>query len=614
MTRLVAAVAAVACVAVGAAGAVVLTDGDDDGGASGASVAGVPLSTPGPWTPEEGGKFQEPKQIIRPKVDGPTDINVRLHAGSGLTTIAGSQVYARTYNGDFVGPTIHARPGDTIKVSFDNDLGTNGEDKPVLTNIHYHGLHVSPEKVSDNIFRTFRPKPDEENPYASIVKLDEKQPRGTYWYHAHFHGISDGQVMGGLSGLIMLDGLTSLLPDGFKGVPERQVTLRDVQLAKTDDGTELIETDDGYNVLADNKSIEPAPRQTFRLVNGQYKPKLEMRAGEYELWHLANIGSDVFYKVALAKQGVPADTQRLFIVAEDGLPVWEITSKEELLIPPGKRFDVLVLGRAEKDGEGKPVTYELLTLPYAQTNNANLSQNRQIPCEPSAAEIAWPDCKATAQTLATITTAGDAKPGPSPGNDRVAPEGDPTAADLRKVDIAEDDKETFIFDYPTAPENKFTPVMYTQASSEKPGFEAYKEAFDIKQQPIIAPVLGATQEWTLVNKTRDDHPFHIHVNGFQVTQVTDENGVLQPYDARGHQDVVNIPRARKVDGATKNGQVVIRQKYLDFDGWYVFHCHILNHEDAGMMRTIQIRKNASVDPSPPPEADEHDAGGHNTGE
>ena len=51
----------------------------------------------------------------------------------------------------------------------------------------------------------------------------------------------------------------------------------------------------------------------------------------------------------------------------------------------------------------------------------------------------------------------------------------------------------------------------------------------------------------------------------------------------------------------------MRQKYLDFDGWYVFHCHILNHEDAGMMRTIQIRKNASVEPSPPPEAEDHKA-------
>jgi hypothetical protein len=63
-----------------------------------------------------------------------------------------------------------------------------------------------------------------------------------------------------------------------------------------------------------------------------------------------------------------------------------------------------------------------------------------------------------------------------------------------------------------------------------------------------------------------------------------------------------------VGDQTIDGKVVIRQHYADFDGWFVFHCHILNHEDVGMMRTIQVRKDASVKPSPPPEAAEH--GGH----
>ncbi len=175
MSRVVMAVAAVVVVAACTTGAVLSGGDDDDGGGA------VTLSTPGPWTPVEGVAFQEPEQIQRPPVDGPTDVIVDLHARSGLAPVAGSPVYARTFNGEFVGPTIHARPGDTLKVTFDNDLGTNDEDKVVLTNIHYHGLHVSPEGISDNIFRTLKPRPDPENPYASVVKLEDSQPRGTYW-------------------------------------------------------------------------------------------------------------------------------------------------------------------------------------------------------------------------------------------------------------------------------------------------------------------------------------------------------------------------------------------------------------------------------------------------
>ena len=325
------------------------------------------------------------REIPRPKVEGPTNVDLKLEASSGLTRVAGSDVYGRTYErADFVGPTIHVQPGDTIRVSFENNLGTRPDEQAVLTNIHYHGLHVSPEKISDNIFRTFQPKPDKENPYASVVKLEPNQPVGTYWYHAHFHGISDGQVLGGMSGLIMIDGLKRLLPDDFKGVPERQITLRDVQISKD-------KADDGHDIIASDRSeIDPAPRQTFRMVNGQYKPKFTMPAGKYELWHLANVGADVYYKVGLAKHGDNADLQSFFILAEDGLPVWEVVSKQDLLIPPGKRFDVLVRARAAG-------TYELLTLPYAQTNNDKLNQDRQIPCTPSAPEVGWPDCKPEAR-------------------------------------------------------------------------------------------------------------------------------------------------------------------------------------------------------------------------
>jgi suppressor of ftsI len=100
--------------------------------------------------------------------------------------------------------------------------------------------------------------------------------------------------------------------------------------------------------------------------------------------------------------------------------------------------------------------------------------------------------------------------------------------------------------------------------------------------------------------TTEDHPFHVHVNDFQVMSV---NG--KPYHAVGLQDVVTIPH--KVHG--KAGVVVIRMKFEDFTGHFVFHCHILAHEDAGMMMTVDVVKPGQK-ATPPPGAAEHAAHEH----
>ncbi|MFF5259650.1 multicopper oxidase family protein [Actinomadura viridis] len=86
--------------------------------------------------------------------------------------------------------------------------------------------------------------------------------------------------------------------------------------------------------------------------------------------------------------------------------------------------------------------------------------------------------------------------------------------------------------------------------------------------------LNTTEEWRLRNASREEHTFHIHVNHFQVISV---NG--RPYPARGGQDTVQLPAG---------GEVVIRMRFLDFTGKYPFHCHILNHEDRGMMANIEV--------------------------
>jgi FtsP/CotA-like multicopper oxidase with cupredoxin domain len=86
--------------------------------------------------------------------------------------------------------------------------------------------------------------------------------------------------------------------------------------------------------------------------------------------------------------------------------------------------------------------------------------------------------------------------------------------------------------------------------------------------------LGDTEEWVIRNTTREMHPFHIHVDDFQVVAVN-----ARPYHARSLQDTVSLP---------SRGTVRIRLRFRDFLGTFVYHCHILAHEDAGMMGIVEV--------------------------
>ena len=84
---------------------------------------------------------------------------------------------------------------------------------------------------------------------------------------------------------------------------------------------------------------------------------------------------------------------------------------------------------------------------------------------------------------------------------------------------------------------------------------------------------GATEEWTISNTSSMDHPFHLHVWPFQVA----DNGSGRALE--GWHDTVNIPSGKKVK---------IRIPFSDIKGTTVYHCHILDHEDAGMMGIIKV--------------------------
>jgi FtsP/CotA-like multicopper oxidase with cupredoxin domain len=86
--------------------------------------------------------------------------------------------------------------------------------------------------------------------------------------------------------------------------------------------------------------------------------------------------------------------------------------------------------------------------------------------------------------------------------------------------------------------------------------------------------LNTVEEWTVRNDSDEEHSFHLHTDDFQLMSV---NG--RPHHGHGWQDTASVPA---------RGRIVIRVHFTDFTGKTVLHCHILNHEDAGMMAILEI--------------------------
>lgn len=417
--------------------------------------------------------WTEPEELV----SGDGVLRATITAAEHQTELGGRRFATMLYNGGLVGPTLRVRPGDRIELTLVNGLG-----EP--TNLHVHGLHVSPTGASDNIFREV--SAGDSAHYAISIPTDH-QP-GVFWYHSHQHHLSYGQVLGGLSGLIVVDGVSDLLPADLGAIEQRVIALRDFQVA----------------------ADPSAP--TVRTVNGRINPSFSLAPGETQLWRLANIGAELFYEVALPGH-------MFHVVGEDGVPVWRSWEAETLVLPSGKRFDVLVQG-------GAPGSYPLMALSYHQG------------C------VACPEV-----ALATLTVAGPARaPAALPAG--LAPE-------RSLAEAVVDRKRTLVF-----------------SSNDEAGEYAIDGQLFVADRVDQRVRLGAVEEWTLRNEDDDEHPFHIHVNDFEVVSV---NG--QPYEARGRQDTVILPG---------HGEVVIRIPFDDFTGRFVYHCHILFHGDGGMMGVVEV--------------------------
>lgn len=287
---------------------------------------------------------------------------------------------------------------------------------------------------------------------------------------------------------------------------------------------------DGFGMVEGFDALFSETSVRFLSLNGQRGPTITMRPGEVQRWRLVHAGyqDDLFLQLDQHQMhAIARDGVGLVIIGEGEVCTDQPERKDTVLIAPGQRIDVLVKA-------GVPGTYELKALPY--------NQGYPSPFGP----------------IATLKVEGEPMAMELPG--RLAPPPLPT---IRDDEITH--RRQLVFSA-IVPENE------AAAHWREFKFLIDGKTFDIDRVDH-AIKLGAVEEWTLVNAHFHDHIFHIHVNPFELVKVNGEP--IPPVWL----DTVVLPR---------NGSLTFRSRFADFAGRYVLHCHMMNHEEMGMMQLIEV--------------------------
>ena len=592
------------------------------------SIITVAHATNGPGAPL-------PQPPVRSSVNG--SLTTTLHVVVSRISQGPFAFTRRSYEGLPVGPTLRVRRGDTLTIVLDNQLGTEPEtaigqhytnamaknrtgswwhDRDVYaypnhTNLHLHGLHVSPNGDADNIFRDAAPQTS--LTYRYHIPADH--PSGTFWYHPHFHGSSSLQLASGMMGALIVeddeddgdgdsDGALAAMEEivlvlhevSHSRMPFRAKNIicyfcLDNFIWPSGDRLPLDKKLDAAtypefkkcggkrfpNTTKDFMQMTQPLDCTYALVNGVYQPSIAAVAGAMQRWRL--VQSNHQSTVRLAIDGAC----EALVLARDGiyLPAPRNVTGAALTVAAGSRVDFGVRCRA-------PGTYTVSSLPGG-VHNSSAIKGAKVLYEP----VLYP------RTLATIVVA------PAPA---ASPRARAAAAPLRLPPPFPGRGDAGDVDLLAAPVDRRYRVVYNLTGygvqkGASPGFIGLMEnggEFSINGKSYTnrtehCMVLGLVEEWTVVNAAnkldRWLHSFHVHQNSFQIvsqdTGEADQPAVedLRPGDWR---DTVMVP---------VHGSVTFRVRATNFTGKFPFHCHVTAHQGLGMMQLVEVFADASACPS-----------------
>jgi FtsP/CotA-like multicopper oxidase with cupredoxin domain len=422
-------------------------------------------------------------------------LDVTLEARNTDTQLGGYAIRGATYNGVYTGPVLRVKRGDVLHVRLINHL-------PQETNIHFHGLEVSPLGHGDNAMHMVEPG----GSWDYEIPIPKDHPPGVYWFHTHGHQFAERQLMGGLSGTLVIEGFQDEVP-ATRPLKERLLILKEFTPDK-----------------AGNLQSVPKPFNfSVKTVNGQFQPRIDIQPGETQLWRLTNQTANSWFRLTLKDQPFT-------IVGRDSHPVVNPEKATELIIGPAERADILVTA-------GAAGAYTLVS---ERTSTGPIGD--MFP----------------AQDLAVMVSKADASlPPPAP---------------LGPLTVSTEARTS----QPIPGERIDAERLYSFSSDPVTGlFFINHTTFDHERVDVKVP-LGSIEEWTIRNAADELHTFHIHQVTFQVLSIN-----RKPVPFAGLVDTVDIPI---------HGEVKIRLAFTDplIIGRFMFHCHILEHEDKGMMMQIEV--------------------------
>src|SRR5713226_879412 len=460
-------------------------------------------------------------------LSNPPELRAKNHTLSltlhaGITKGGKNSFY---FDGKPNAPTLRLSPGDQLRINYINDLPAKPKESCAIPPcMDMTNLHFHGLMVSPDA-----PQDDVLDMMAMpgqslryTVQIPKDHPPGLYWYHTHPHGESHRQALDGMSGAIVIEGMDRYLPE-LRNLREQVLVVRGESIERARDATALLR-----RVEAQAPSCGSEPDETDRIftVNGEVRPTIGINPGERQFWRIVNASADRYIDLQL-------DGQKFEVVALDGMPLAYHDPRnpmkivEHALIPPAGRLEAVVTG------------------PASNVHSALRTQcvNTGPDGDPNPAMVL-----------------ADVRPGSS-----APPEEQKINRDLRQPEYKQIDLRAF---------EDSQPDFVVSFTEDKNGFYINDQKYAPESAPMARVRVGTYQHWRILNKSAELHPMHIHQVHFLAYA---ENGVRleQPVWL----DTVNVPFGGSVDVVMDFTNPVIT-------GMSLFHCHLLNHEDKGMMAKI----------------------------
>jgi FtsP/CotA-like multicopper oxidase with cupredoxin domain len=481
-------------------------------------------------------------------------------------------------------PTLHVSPGDTLNITVTNNTPDSPVEEPFnppncgdtsmkgnSVNIHYHGTNTSPQCHGDNVVKTLI---NTGTTFQYSLQFPTDEPPGLYWYHAHVHGIAEASVLGGGAGALVVDGIQNVQP-AVAGLRHRILVIRDQltfagleglgQTSPVVDGG-IPNHDLTVNFIPGDATTTPLAPDGVTT----YTPAiLHMETGEKQFWRICNCTSDSILDIQLRFDGVPQTFQ---VVGIDAVPVNSQDGTQPGKLIPVKRYRIPPAARVEIIASAPSATVKLAQFVTTFINTGPLGDEN--PTRP----------------LFTIQLTGNSDNDESLSDDRVANFSSPSGKQQRFGGLSSEPISTtrhLFFKEIEDGSAFFMNVVGQPYPLDTP--------FDSNNPPAIVTTQGAVEKWIVQNIARENHEFHQHQIHFKVLSQDnfEINGTPQDPALTGQfADMIEVPfcSAPALPCTRPIPQVQLLMDFRGMDvGEFVFHCHILGHEDLGMMAIMQVK-------------------------